>query len=166
MRAESVHAALLVLVVAGLGLSCFATYETLNPSVAQVCSPTHYISCSAVDGSGHTMTLGVPDWLIGVAGFVLLLAIDVPLYLTWRRELLTGLVAVSGLGLAVAVYLAVIELTVINALCPVCFSTYVVVGLVFLLSLRLFLSSRGADSEDVEETKTTDETSPNASTSA
>jgi uncharacterized membrane protein len=148
MRAESVHAALLLVIVAGLGLSAFATYETFFPAAASVCSPTPLISCSKVDQSGHTTTLGVPDWLIGLGGFVALLALEIPLYATWRRDLLTAVVALSGIGLAVAAYLAYVELAVIHALCPVCFSTYAVDGIAFALSLWLFLSSRGAATAD------------------
>jgi uncharacterized membrane protein len=160
MRAETLHAALLVVLVAGLGLSAFAAYETLNPSVASVCSVSAFVSCSKVDQSGHTTTLGVPDWLIGIGGFVVLLALDVPLYATWRRDLLTAVVAVSGLGLAVAVYLATVELTVIHALCPVCFSTYLLDGAAFGLSLWLLVSSRRADPDDDEPpSESTDATS-------
>ena len=79
---------------------------------------------------------------IGIAGFVVLLGLEIPLFRTWRRDLLTGVLAVSGLGLVVAVYLGYVELDIIHALCPICFSTYVVDGLVFLLSLWLFLAGR------------------------
>jgi uncharacterized membrane protein len=142
MKAESVHAALLLFVIAGLGLSAFATAETLMPSLQTGCSISPFLSCSAVDRSGHTTTLGVPDWAIGLGGFVVLLALEIPLYLTWRRDLLTGVVVVSGLGLVVSAYLGYVELAVIHALCPVCFSTYLADAAVFGLSLWLLVSSR------------------------
>jgi uncharacterized membrane protein len=148
MRAESFHAALLVLVVAGLALAGFAAYETIHPSTAGVCSPTPWISCSKVDQSGHTTTFDIPDWKIGVAGFLAMLVLEIPLYVTWRRDLLTGMVALSGIGLAIAVYLGAIELAVIHAVCPVCFSAYLVDALVFVVSLRLLRFSRETDSED------------------
>ncbi|MCI4320591.1 MAG: vitamin K epoxide reductase family protein [Thermoplasmata archaeon] len=159
MRAETVHAALLVLIVAGLGLSAFAAYETVYPAAAGICSISPFFSCSKVDQSGHTTTLNVADWKIGIAGFVALLAVDVPLYITWRRDLLQGLVALSGIGVGVSLYLGYVELAVIHALCPVCFSTYLVNAVVFLLSLWLLLSSRGADEKD-EDTPESD--SPSA----
>jgi uncharacterized membrane protein len=163
MRAETVHAALLVVIVAGLGLSAFAAYETYYPAAQGFCSVSKYISCSAVDESGHTYTLGVPDWLIGVGGFVALLVLDIPLYRSWRRDLLQGVVAVSGIGLVVAVYLGYVELAVIHALCPVCFSTYLMDGVVFLLSLWLLLSGRGADAKDEDDPPKPDSSVPGAS---
>ena len=158
MKAQSVHAALLLLVIVGLGLALFASVETYIPSLRSACSVSVFFSCSKVDSSNHTTTLNVPDWSIGVAGFVVLLGIEIPLYRTWRRDLLTALVVVSGLGVAISVYLAYVELDVIHALCPVCFSTYVANGLVFLLALYLFLAGRGsaapadstADADDAE----------------
>lgn len=148
MRAESVHAALLVLIIGGLGLAVFAYLETTIPALQHVCSLSPFFSCSKVDQSGYTSTLGIPDYAIGIAGYLALLAIDVPLFVTWRRDLLKGLVVVSGLGVAVAVYLGYVELAIIHALCPVCFSTYLVDGLVFLLSLWLLVSGRRAGEQD------------------
>ncbi|MFI5415390.1 MAG: vitamin K epoxide reductase family protein [Candidatus Lutacidiplasmatales archaeon] len=161
MKAESVHAALLLFVVAGLGLSVFATLETYIPALQNVCSVSPFFSCSAVDRSNHTTTLGVPDWAIGVAGFVVLLVLDIPLYLTWRRDLLQAVVVVSGLGLAASAYFAYVELAIIHAVCPVCFSTYVADAVVFLLSLWGFRSSRPTDDgEEPERSESTPSPSP------
>jgi uncharacterized membrane protein len=148
MRAESVHAALLVLIAAGLGLSAFAAFETYYPPWQRVCSVSKLISCSAVDESGHTKLGSVPDWFIGLAGFVALTALDVRLYSTWRRDLLQAVVALSGIGLVVALYLGYVELAIIHALCPVCFSIYVVDGVVFLMSLWLLRAGQGSDGKD------------------
>ncbi|MCI4324974.1 MAG: vitamin K epoxide reductase family protein [Thermoplasmata archaeon] len=166
MKAESVHAALLLMVVVGLGLAVFATLETYIPPLQGACSVNPFISCSKVDTSNHTSTLGIPDWSIGVAGFVVLLGLEIPLYRTWRRDLLTGVLAVSGLGIVAAVYLGYVELDVIHALCPVCFSTYVADTIVFLLSLWLFWSSRGAASGDEAGLAKPDEASESPPTAA
>jgi uncharacterized membrane protein len=151
MKAESVHAALLLLVIAGLGLAVYATLETYIPAFQGVCSVSPFFSCSRVVASGDTGTLGVPDWLIGVGGFLVLLGLEVPLFRTWRRDLLTGVVVVSGLGLAVSAYLGYVELGVIHALCPICFTSYVVDGLVFLLSLWLFVEGRSRPQTDTDD---------------
>ncbi|MFI5412995.1 MAG: vitamin K epoxide reductase family protein [Candidatus Lutacidiplasmatales archaeon] len=145
MRAESAHAALLLMIIAGLGLAVFATLETYIPALQSACSVNPFLSCSKVDTSGHTTTFGIPDWSVGVGGFLFLLALDIPLYRTWRRDLLTGVVVVSFLGLVTSAYFAYVELAIIHALCPVCFSTYVADGLVFVLALWLFLAGRGSD---------------------
>ena len=161
MKAESVHAALLLLVIVGLGLAVFATLETYIPALQNSCQVSAVVSCSKVDTSGHTTTLEIPDWSIGVGGFVVLLGLEIPLYRTWRRDLLTGILVVSGLGIVVSVYLAYVELDVIHALCPVCFSTYLTNGFVFLLSLWLFLAGRASGpSADGEADDASDDARP------
>jgi uncharacterized membrane protein len=163
VKAESVHAALLLFVVAGLGLAVFASLETYIPALQSACSVSVFFSCSKVDQSGHTSIGLVPDWAIGVSGFLVLLGLDVPLYRTWRRDLLKGVVVVSALGLVVSAYLAYVELAIIHALCPVCFSTYVADGLVFALSAWLLWSSgRSDDEEDAESEAPTSEPSVTA----
>ena len=149
MRAESLHAALLIVVIAGLGLSLYAAYESLNPDSQSGCSIQGTpISCAKIDQSHHTTTFGVQDYDIGIAGFAVLLVLDIALYATWRPELLKAFVVVSGLGLAAALYLLYVEVAVIGGLCPVCFSTYVMDGAAFALSLQLWRMSDRADASD------------------
>ena len=148
MRAESLHAALLIVVIAGLGLSLYATYETLYPAAQSGCSISSTVSCAKIDQSGHTTTLDIPDYAIGIAGFALLLVLDIALYATWRPDLLKAVVLVSGLGLVAAAYLLYVEVVVIGGLCPVCFSTYVMDGAAFGLSVQLWRMAARADASD------------------
>ncbi|MCI4321875.1 MAG: hypothetical protein L3K05_06180 [Thermoplasmata archaeon] len=145
MRAESAHAALLVVIIVGLGLAVFSAVESLDPWFQGACYVNKVISCGAVDSSGHTTTLHVQDYTIGIAGFLLLLVVDIPLYRTWRLDLLRALVGLSALGLAVGAYFAYVELAIIHALCPVCFSTYVADAAVLVLSFYLLRTSRSEE---------------------
>jgi uncharacterized membrane protein len=124
MRAETVHAVLLMGILVGLAFSVFAAYETLNPSIEGVCSVNSYISCQKIDTSGHTSTLGIPDYLWGVGGFLLLLLLDIPLYRTWKRQWLLPVTALSLVGALFSIYFGYIELVVIQGLCLVCLSAY------------------------------------------
>ncbi|MCI4349053.1 MAG: vitamin K epoxide reductase family protein [Thermoplasmata archaeon] len=142
MRAETLHAIVLLALVGGLGLSIFAAYETLYPSAQSVCNINPFFSCSKVDSSAYSKTLGVPDWAIGIAGFVLLLALDVPLYRTWRRDLLLGLTLVSVFGVVISAYFAYVELAIIRAFCPVCLSAYLANLVALLGALALVLQGR------------------------
>jgi uncharacterized membrane protein len=163
MRAESVHAALLIVVIAGLGLAVFSAIESLDPAFQGVCSFSVFFSCAAVDSSGHTTTFGVQDYAIGIAGFVLLLAVDIPLFRTWRRDLLKAMVGLSALGLGIAAYFAYVELAIIHAFCFVCFSTYVADAVVLILSL-LLLRSSSAEVRDAEPADSSGDSEPTAST--
>ena len=163
MRAESVHAALLIVVIVGLGLAVFAAVESIFPAAEGFCSVNSYVSCAKVDSSGHTTTLGIQDWAIGIAGFVLLLVIDIPLYRTWRPDLLKALVGLSALGVVVSAYFAYVELAIIQALCLVCFSTYLANGAVLVLSLYLLRTS-SSDEHDADANESASDSEPRAST--
>ena len=137
IRAETAHALVLLGIIAGLGLSIYAGYETVNPALQGSCSFTSYFSCAKIATSGHTTTLGIEDYVWGIAGFVVMLALDIPLYRTWNRRLLEGLTLLSGLGAALSVYFAYLELFVIQGVCVICLGAYLanVVVLVFLVIL-------------------------------
>ena len=145
MRAETLHQILLGAILVGLGLSLYAGYEVLNPAAASSCSFFRQFSCAAVLDSQKTSTFGVSDWIWGTAGFLALLAIDVPLYRTWRRVFLNVLMLVAGLGLVLAAYLAWVEVTQIGSLCPVCVGTYVADTIVLVSALMIY---RRAESDE------------------
>jgi len=143
--AKVLHRLLLFFILLGLAFSLYATLETLDPALQATCSVSSFVSCQAVDSSGHTFTGPVPDWLIGVGGFVLLLALDIPLLRTFKSSWLKAVLAVSGLGVLVAIYFGAIELTVIHALCPICLGAYLSGVGAFLVSLALFRLRRAED---------------------
>ncbi|HEV2165789.1 MAG TPA: vitamin K epoxide reductase family protein [Thermoplasmata archaeon] len=147
MRAESLHALILLAAIVGVGLSAFAYAESVYPPLQHDCSVNPFFSCAKVDASGQTTTLGVPDWAIGLGGFLLLLAIDLPLYASWDPRLLRALAAVSAFGVAVSLYLAYVELFRIDALCPVCLSAYGANLIVFGSALALLWKGRAAAPE-------------------
>ena len=144
MRADTLHALIPVALFAGLLLSGYAAYETTHPAAQGACSFSSYFSCAKVDTSAHTTTLGIPDYVFGIVGFLGLIALDVPLYRTWERRWLQGLLALSFLGIVVSVYLLAIETFVIGAICPVCLSTYFANGIAFVAALALWWKSRPA----------------------
>ncbi len=137
MRSESLHAILPVLILVGLGLAIFAAAESVDPALRGFCSVSPFFSCAKVDRSGHTTTFGVPDWSIGIAGFVLLFALDVLVYRAGRGRWLDALTLVSGVGLAFSFYWASVELFVIRAFCLVCFGTYLANVAVLTVALLL-----------------------------
>lgn len=157
MRAESLHAIILLATIVGAGLSVFAYAETVDPALQHDCSVNVFFSCAKVDQSGQTTILGIPDWSIGLGGFVGLLLIDIPLYRTWKTAWLRALTVVSAIGVAVSVYLAYVELFRIDALCPVCLSAYLANLVVFAAGLGLLLKGR---SRDAEPTRPREGTSP------
>ncbi len=167
MRAESLHAIILLAVVVGLGLAVFALAESVDPALQGACSVNAFFSCHAVDTSGHTTTLGVQDYDWGIGGFLVLLAIDVPLYRSWRPPFLAALGGVSAIGVGLSAYLAYVELVQIDALCPVCLSCYIanVVVLASALALLVKARSSGADAEEAPAAGRAGESAPGGSSS-
>jgi uncharacterized membrane protein len=124
MRSETLHAILPLAIVAGLAFSVFAAVESLDPALQGVCSINPFVSCHKVDVSNYTTTLGIPDYDLGIAGFVVLFALDIQVYRLGRGRWLDALTVVSAIGLGFSVYWGYIELVKIGALCLVCFGAY------------------------------------------
>src|SRR5690349_10360078 len=110
MRPETAHQVVLLSLFVGLGFALFSAYETLVPAARGYCTVNLFFSCSAVDQSAFSSTLGIPDWAIGIAGYVALLALDIPLYRNWKRPMLLALTGLSAVGLAVSLYFGYVEL--------------------------------------------------------
>jgi uncharacterized membrane protein len=126
--------------MAGIGLlaSIYAGLETLDTGLRNSCSFNGFFSCAAVDASGRTTTLGIPDAAIGIAGFLAILAlVALAERHTGDRRYFTALVGVTTVGVAVAGYFAYIELDLIHALCPVCLTAYIFGGLAWIGAIAL-----------------------------
>lgn len=147
MRAATVHALVLLGACAGLVAAVYAGYESTHPALQGSCTITAFFSCAAVDQSGYTTVLGIQDYWVGIGGFLLLLALDIPLYRTWKRPWLLAVTGVSLLGLGFAAYFAYVELALIHAFCLVCFASYVADAVVAAGALYLVRSSTRAEAD-------------------
>ena len=143
MRSETLHAILPLAIVAGLALSIFAAVESVDPALQGICSVNSFISCHKVDASNFTTTFGIPDYLIGIGGFVVMFALDVQVYRVGRGRWLDALTLFSALGLVFSVYFGYLELVKIGALCLVCFSSYFANVAVFVTAALLRRPSSG-----------------------
>lgn len=143
MRSETLHAILPLAIVAGLAFSLFAAAESLDKALQGICSVSPFISCAKVDASRYTTTLGIPDYDWGIGGFLLLFVLDVQVYRLGRGRWLDALVLVSAAGFVFSLYLASLELFVIDAFCLVCFASYVSNAGVLVTALLLRRPSSG-----------------------
>jgi uncharacterized membrane protein len=138
MRTRSIRS--YIYLTAGLGLiaSIYTALETLDAGLRGSCTVNSYFSCSAVDTSGRTTTLGIPDAAIGIAGFVLILVVAA---LAERHgkdiRYLYALLFFTTVGVAFASYFAYVELVQIHALCPVCTAAYAFGVLVWVGGIAL-----------------------------
>jgi uncharacterized membrane protein len=140
--ARVLHRLVFVFVVAGLALSLYATAESLDPALQSSCTVNAFLSCAAVQRSGLTSLGPIPDWSIGVGGFLILLILDVALLRTYDGRWLLAVLFFAGIGLVVAAVLAYIELALIHALCLVCLGTYIADLGVLLVAWKLWRMHR------------------------
>jgi uncharacterized membrane protein len=109
----------------GLMAALFAAAEFFSPGLTKICSFGQKVSCGAVANSGKTVTLGIPDWIWGIAGFVVILVLAI---LAERRprdaRVPYVLLLVTTAGVGLAVYLLYVEVVEIGAICPVCVTAY------------------------------------------
>ena len=162
MRTQSVRG--VVYLAGGLGLlvSIFAAVEYVEASLRGVCSINQFFSCAVVDESGKTTTLGIPDYLWGIGGY---LALMIVAGLAERRPrdvrpayaltlLATGAVALSS-------YFIYVQLAEIHALCVVCASAETLGGVLWLGSIALAIhTARDARASDLPDATSADHEAP------
>lgn len=133
MSEPGLRTAIAVAALVGLGISGYLTYVHYA-DVAPICTGSG--SCEKVQDSRYAELAGIPVALLGLAGYVAILA----------TALLTGeLARMAGTTLALAgfgfsLYLTYLELFVIDAICQWCVAsaatTAVLLGLTLARALR------------------------------
>jgi uncharacterized membrane protein len=131
----------------GLGISGYLSYKRVAGGSL---SCTRWAQCDVVNNSIYAYFLGVPISFIGLAGYLLLLALALAaLWATGRAQRqilwLSLLLALGGVGFSV--YLTYLEIYVIEALCAWCVASAIVITLLAIVdavAVRLHGSARAA----------------------
>jgi len=130
MSEQRARAAIAFLAVLGAGIAAYLTYVRLT-GTELACSTG---GCETVQRSSYSELLGVPVAVLGVGGYVLLLAGALA-----RGSLArAGTLAVSLTAFAFSAYLLVVQLAVIGAVCDWCVASDVVTTLIATLALLRF----------------------------
>jgi uncharacterized membrane protein len=109
----------------GLIVSVFAGLEFYDAQLTGACTVNAVVSCNLILQSGKTTTLGVQDWIWGVAGFVAILVLVVVAERRRKDPLVAyGLLLLTTAGVGLAFYFLYVELVEIHGICPVCVSAY------------------------------------------
>jgi uncharacterized membrane protein len=156
MRTRDVRSA--VYLASGLGLivAIFAAAEFFDAALRSICSVNSFFSCQTVDSSGLTNTLGIPDYAIGILGFIAILVVAaLAEQRPGDRRVAYTLLAVTTAGVLVSLDLLYVELAEIHALCLVCASAYFLGGVAWVGAIEL---ARRAPSDPEDDTETEDET--------
>jgi uncharacterized membrane protein len=125
----------LVLSVAGFGVSVYLTIAHYTSSAILACSDTGLVNCSKVTTSPESNVFGIfPVAVLGLAFFVFMLAINSPW--AWRSQqplIPKARLASVLVGIVFVLYLVYTELFTLNAICLYCTAVHVITFLLFAL---------------------------------
>ena len=126
------------LAILGILVSIYMTIFKLTEN-ASMCLGNG--GCSVVNSSIYSEVSGIPVALIGVGGYLAILAL---LLIENRISLLkqNGPLFIFGLslvGFLFTLYLVYVEIALIHALCPFCLTSQVTMTILFILSVILLV---------------------------
>ena len=124
----------LALTIIGLLVSIYMTIFKIT-SNTKMCIGSK--DCSVVNASSYSMVNGVPVAVIGVAGYLALLAVQwlerKPGFVQENGSMI--FFALSVTGFLFTLYLIYVEVAKIKAYCPFCITSQVTMTLIFVLSV-------------------------------
>jgi uncharacterized membrane protein len=124
---RSARAAVAALALLGAGIAAYLTY-THYRGIAPVCTSG---GCEEVQTSEYAEVAGIPVAVIGLAGYVGLLATAV---VRSAGAAAAGVAMALG-GLGFAVYLVAVQLVILEAVCIWCFASDAVIALLTIAAL-------------------------------
>src|SRR5262249_47452234 len=121
-----------VLALAGVVVSSVSLQHHYGTSKTSYCDFGESFNCDVVNRSIYSTVLGVPDALIGVLGYIFLLALATLYRAKAKTPLLLLIASTAGLGFAL--YLTYIEKFVLATWCILCLSSLTLIILITALS--------------------------------
>jgi uncharacterized membrane protein len=137
--ARRVLLAIAVLAVGGAVVSSVSLYHHYGTSATSYCDIGENFNCDIVNRSTYSTVAGVPVALIGVAGYLAVLALATAFR---NRDDAPARLAIGSLtGMGFALYLTYIEGFVLAAWCILCLSSLALISTIAVLSSLLWLRS-------------------------
>jgi uncharacterized membrane protein len=142
-QSEPLWLASVLLALAGAVDSAYLAFLKFTGTVA-ACSDIG--DCEAVNNSKYAEIGGIPLALLGLLGYLAILAFLIlePRFPGWKDGLHLGIFGFTLAGTIYSVYLTYIEIFVLHAICPYCVVSAVVMLLLFAISI-IRLSRLGFD---------------------
>lgn len=133
-QSESIWLVSVILVMVGAIDSAYLAFLKFTGMVA-ACSDIG--DCEAVNNSKYAEIGGIPLALLGLLGYLTILAFLVleTRFPSWRDGLHLGVFGFTLAGTIYSAYLTYIEIAVLHAICPYCVVSAVVMLLLFVISI-------------------------------
>jgi vitamin-K-epoxide reductase (warfarin-sensitive) len=139
VRARRLLNGIAILAVLGMVVSSVSLQHHFAKSKTTYCDFGESFNCDLVNRSQYSSVAGIPVALIGIAGYVTLLALAT-LYRE-KAETPGMLVLGSAAGLAFALYLTYVEGFILQAWCILCLTSLTAIFLITVLSAILLMHS-------------------------
>lgn len=127
-----------VLALAGIVVSSVSLQHHYGTSQTNYCDFGASFNCDIVNRSVYSTVLGVPDALVGILGYGVLLVIVI--FYRTKAKAPFVLLAASTAGLGFALYLTYIEKFVLATWCILCLSSLSLI--ILITALSSFLAAR------------------------
>ncbi len=134
-----IQALMLLLSLAGLGVSLYLMWGYTAPGATLACGGSH--GCETVKNSMYANLMGIPLPSLGLVSYlgllVLLLAQNQPAVRNrgWSAFIALAIFGLSLIGVLYSAYLTYIELFVIYAVCRWCVASALIMVAIFILSI-------------------------------
>jgi uncharacterized membrane protein len=129
--------------VLGAAVSAYSLYHHFSRDQTSFCNLSETLNCDLVNRSAYSTLLGIPVALIGIVGYLFILALATAYRRNSETPLLLLIASLGGLGFAL--YLTYIEGFVLHAWCILCLSSLALIGASAAISgVNLKLSQRSA----------------------
>jgi uncharacterized membrane protein len=127
-----------VLAVIGFITAHIALQAHYGKTDTAFCELGTAFSCDAVNQSVYSVFYGIPFALIGMIGFVLMLATLIAVYKTKKDEFKLALLSLTIIGFGIQLYLTFIEAFVLRMWCLLCLISQTVILLALITAILIY----------------------------
>jgi uncharacterized membrane protein len=123
-----------LLCLCGLGVATYLTIAHYDTHLTLSCPKTSFVNCETVTTSAESHILGIPVAVLGLAYFVPMLLLCLPV--AWRstdRRIHIARLVLASVGVGMIIYLLIAELFLIKAICLWCTSVHLITFILFVI---------------------------------
>lgn len=130
MNQGSIFRVVRYLSILGILLALYLIWQQNMRPAFQPCNINSFVNCDAIVSGPVSKTLGISTPLIGLTGYILIFIGS----LLKNKKLILGM---ALFGLVFCLYIAYIELFILNVICPVCILCQLIMITVFSFGVLL-----------------------------
>jgi len=128
-----------IVAAAGVAVSSVSLYHHFGTSKTSFCDLGRSFNCDLVNRSAYATVAGVPVALIGILGYLAILAFATVYRDKAETPLILAIASLGGLGFSL--YLTYIEAHLLGVWCVLCLSSLALISTLAILSLSLAVSA-------------------------